>query len=326
MIIHAVSTSGGADSAATLLLALERFGGLPGRVVPVFADTGNEHEITLDYLDYLQDFIGIPIVRLRADFSAEIAAKRRFIARDRRTARDDKGRRQRWSNAAKRRALEVLHPTGNPFLDLCLWKGRFPSRKAQFCTEKLKRDTIVSHQLDWLDQGHTVISWQGVRRDESANRRDALRFEKLGPRFYAFRPLVDWTKGEVFDYCASKGLRPNPLYLQGMARVGCMPCINCGKEELRQIAARFPAHIDRIAEWEELVSRASKRGRSTFFHHLDGGDMSGARPDWVFRRCNVRQSVEWSRTSRGGRHFDYFAQPGAVDVSACESRYAKLCE
>src|SRR3546814_5551271 len=85
------------------------------------------------------------------------------------------GRRSRWTNKAKRRALKVLHPTGNPFLDLCLWKGRFPSRKAQFCTEELKRNIAVEFQVDLIDQGHTVVSWQGIRRDESLNRRDALK-------------------------------------------------------------------------------------------------------------------------------------------------------
>jgi 3'-phosphoadenosine 5'-phosphosulfate sulfotransferase (PAPS reductase)/FAD synthetase len=365
VIIHTVSTSGGADSAATLQLAIQKFG--KHRVLPIFADTGNEHETTLEYLDYLQDFIGIPIVRLRGDFSDEIRAKRMFIARDRRTKREygtapvfnengvavpkrdgyrtivfqkpkpgqdpmtvqpiqktkkvGGGRKVRWTNKAKRRALDVLRPTGNPFLDLCLWKGRFPSRKAQFCTERLKRDVIVSYQLDLLDAGHTVISWQGVRRDESHNRRNALKFEGLAPRFYAYRPLVDWSKDQVFAYCASFGMKPNPLYLQGMNRVGCMPCINAQKDEVRQISVRFPQHIDRIEEWERLVSQASKRGWSTFFHLV--GDTAG--PDReIFSRCKVRATVEWSKTSRGGRHFDMFAE--VIDTLACESKYAKLCE
>ena len=43
---------------------------------------------------------------------------------------DKHGRKLRWSNKAKRRALAVMYPSGNPFLDLCMWKGRFPSRMA----------------------------------------------------------------------------------------------------------------------------------------------------------------------------------------------------
>jgi 3'-phosphoadenosine 5'-phosphosulfate sulfotransferase (PAPS reductase)/FAD synthetase len=337
MIKHIVSTSGGADSAATLLLAMagdyselmefiredqELADPAEHEVISVFADTGNEHQTTLEYLDYMQEALGISITRLSADFTDEIKAKRMFIARDRRTKRDEKGRRLRWTNKAKRRALAVLKPTGNPFLDLCLWKGRFPSRKAQFCTERLKRDVMVSWQLDLLDAGHIVVSWQGVRRDESQNRRNALKFEKLAPNFYAYRPLVDWTKDEVFAYCAGFGLKPNPLYQQGMGRVGCMPCINVSKDELRQISVRFPEHIDKIEEWEWLVSQASKRGWATFFHKVD--DRGGSRDIDIYSRSKVRETVEWSKTTRGGRMFDIFAED--IDLKACESKYAKLCE
>ena len=33
-------------------------------------------------------------------------------------------------------------------LDLCIWKGRFPSRKAQFCTSELKTMPLVEY-LVW---------------------------------------------------------------------------------------------------------------------------------------------------------------------------------
>ena len=90
-ILHVVSVSGGKDSAATLLLALERFGA--HRIRAIFCDTGNEHEAVYEYLAYLEQALSIRIDRLRADFSAEIARKRMFIARDQRTRRGDDGRR-----------------------------------------------------------------------------------------------------------------------------------------------------------------------------------------------------------------------------------------
>jgi 3'-phosphoadenosine 5'-phosphosulfate sulfotransferase (PAPS reductase)/FAD synthetase len=358
MIRHVVSVSGGKDSAATLLLALERFG--RDRVTPIFCDTGNEHTAVYAYLSYLEQALDVQIVRLRANFDAEIAAKRMFIARDVRHGRQyrrvprfnrdgtpmlgapcesvdedtgeitmvrhqimgwDGGRKVRWTNKAKRRALAVLHPTGNAFLDLCLWKGRFPSRKAQFCTEELKRNLAVSFQLDLVDLGHTVVSWQGVRRDESLNRRNAKLFECIGPHLYAYRPLVDWTVADVFAYCDAHGIQPNPLYKQGMRRVGCMPCINCGKEELRQIAARFPEHLDEKRHWEWLVGQACKRGFSTFFNkELHAKDYA----DRVVHKANrIDAVIEWAKTSRGGRQFDLLVD--LIEPTACSSAYG-LCE
>jgi 3'-phosphoadenosine 5'-phosphosulfate sulfotransferase (PAPS reductase)/FAD synthetase len=363
-ILHVVSVSGGKDSAATLLLALQRFG--RERVVAIFCDTGNEHAAVYDYLDYLEVTLDIKITRLRASFEREIAAKRMYIARDQRhrreydiapvfdaqgrpvpkrdargniimrTVRRDGqvfeepvqktrkvggGRRVRWTNKAKRRALEVLYPTGIPFLDLCLWKGRFPSRKAQFCTEELKTRIAVMYQLELIEAGYHVVSWQGVRRDESENRRNAALFERVDERLCIYRPLVDWTAMQVFQYCRARGLEPNPLYKQGCGRVGCMPCINVKKNELQQIAVRWPEQIDQKAEWEILVGRASKRGYSTFFYKVNGD--AALIDSLVFANNHIRKVVEWARTSRGGKQFDMLAD--LIEPNACASSYG-LCD
>lgn len=312
-VIHVVSVSGGKDSTATLKLAVDRVG--RENLIAIFCDTGNEHAAVYEYLDYLEQVLGVTITRLRADFSEQIAAKRRFIANDQRTGRDKRGRKLRWTNKAKRRALAVLHPSGNPFLDLCLWKGRSPSRKAQFCTEELKRNIAVAFQLDLIDAGHRVISWQGVRRDESLNRRSAKKSERIGPRLWAFRPLVDWSAADVFSYCAEHRIRPNPLYLSGCDRVGCMPCINVSKGELQTISQRWPEHIERIAGWERLVGLASKHGVATFLPAP--GDTRTA-----VDRGNIWQRVEWSKTTRGGRQYDLLAD--IDEPTACASSYG-LC-
>lgn len=357
-IIHVVSVSGGKDSAATLLLAIERFG--VARVRGIFCDTGNEHEAVYAYLDYLQRATGVAIHHLRADFRQEIAHKRMFISRDQRTRRqyatrpvfaadgapvpkrdgrgaivlDKKGKPVqktvkvgggelvRWTNKAKRRALAALHPSGNPFLDMCLWKGRFPSRKAQFCTEELKRNMAVEFQLDLIDKGHSVVSWQGVRRDESQNRRNAKKFEAVGGGLHIFRPLVEWSAADVFAYCASKGIEPNPLYKQGMGRVGCMPCINANKAELKQIGQRFPDHVARISGWEAKVLAASKRGGATFIPAENGGKFVQNAPDHA-KTNDIYAVIEWANTSRGGKQFSLLT---ALDEpTACASSYG-LCD
>jgi 3'-phosphoadenosine 5'-phosphosulfate sulfotransferase (PAPS reductase)/FAD synthetase len=312
-VIHLVSMSSGKDSTATALLALERF---PREEVQfVFADTGNEDQIVYDYLDYLEEKLDIEIARLKQDFSDRINAKRMFIARDQRVGRR-KGRKVRWTNKEKRRALSVLHPTGNPFLDLCLWKGRFPARRSQFCTEHLKTIPLARHLHGLIDDGYEVVSWQGVRRDESAAREDALIIQYMDEHFWTYRPIVDWTAEDCFALHRRHDVKPNPLYTMGMKRVGCMPCVNCGKMDIREIAARFPEHIDRIEEWEPLVAAASKRGDATFFPHPER--------DWhILKKGDIRSRVRWAHTARGGKQFDLTLVPEGPGV--CSSSYG-LCE
>ena len=307
-----ISVSGGKDSTALLLLAIER---QPDNLQAVFADTGNEHEQTYDYVRYLEQATGVPIRWVRADFTGRIAHKREYVL----TKWAAKGVEQKDID----RAAAALIPTGNPFLDLCIWKGRFPSTKAAFCSEELKRNPIVNQvQKPLIDAGEDVISWQGVRADESLRRRflTESEFKETGTtgELWNYRPILKWTAEDAFAMHRKHGIKHNPLYEQGMGRVGCMPCINCRKDELLEISKRFPEAIDRIVEWEKAVKAASKRGGSTFFTApSDDSEWSATQ--------TIRVIVEWAKTSRGGKQYDFIRIGDDTDAPMCTSIYG-LCE
>ena len=322
-VIHCVSISGGKDSAATAILALETQPRESLRFI--FCDTGNEHESTYEYVAYMGRHLGIEIVTLRAEFSGQIERKRAYIL-------------EHWPRKGVpaedvERAAAAMVPTGNPFLDLCIWKGRFPSRRAQFCTEQLKTLPAVEYQMGLIDSGlcDAVWSWQGVRIDESLSRRTRLAcpvnlafskfFEESGGGIYNYRPILRWNAGDVFEAAALYGLKPNPLYLQGMSRVGCMPCINAGKDEILEISKRFPGHIDRIAYWEQCVAMASRRNGATFFALLNKGQDLTTQQH--VEHGNIRKVVEWSNTQRGGQNLDWIRI--MEEPKACQSAYG-LCE
>lgn len=314
-----ISVSGGKDSTALLLLALER---QPDNMQAVFADTGNEHQITYDYVQYLNDNV-FPIRTVKANFELQIAGKLEYVL-------------TKWAGkgVAKKdiyRAAAALVPTGNPFLDLCIWKGRFPSSQAAFCSEQLKRNPIINQvQMPLLEAGEDVISWQGVRRDESLRRSLLVEseFKDMGTsgELWNYRPILDWTAEDAFAMHRKHGIKHNPLYEQGMGRVGCMPCINCRKDELLEISKRFPEAIERIAEWEQAVKAASKRNGATFFaattSNLDISESDKA--EWLALQ-NINEQVEWSKTSRGGKQFDFIRIGNADDAPMCSSIYG-LCE
>lgn len=311
-----VSVSSGKDSDATLLLAIER---CVDNLQAVFADTGNELPQVYEHLDYLEQKIGINIRRVKGDFSADIARKREYV-------------KNVWSaegisESVIERALAVLHPTGNPYLDLCLWKGRFPSRKAQFCTEELKRYPVLNQVLLPLindpDTGD-VYSWQGIRADESAQRANYDELEEIGTGLFNYRPILKWTAQDVFDFHRKHGVKWNPLYEMGMSRVGCAPCINCRKEELHQLSARFPEEVERVAEWERLVSQASKRQGASFFGPgVMPVDIKGLTNEEAQKKLAIHKVVEWSKTVRGGKIFDMMKLLPIPD--GCSSSYG-LCD
>jgi hypothetical protein len=100
-----------------------------------------------------------------------------------------------------------------------------------------------------------------------------------------------------------------------------MPCINCRKDELLEISKRFPEAIDRIRAWEAAVGDASKRAYSTFFNleSLGPGKLAAE----YFDAENIDAVVAWSKTSRGGKQYDFLRIEN--DGPMCSSIYG-LCE
>lgn len=298
---NVISISGGKDSTALWLYALEQ----NVELMPIFADTGHEHPKTYEYIEYLQNTLG-PITTVKPDFSERIARKRDYVK--------TKWREEGVSEKIISDALSVLHPTGIPMLDLALWKGRFPSTRARFCTQELKVIPIMEQvYMPLFEQGKHVVSWQGVRADESIARSKLAKREDTPEGFGIYRPLLKWTVDDVFEMHNKHGIKPNPLYKEGMGRVGCMPCINSGKAEIYEIARRYPEEIERIAEWERIVAKASKRGGASFFPH---DNVAGK---------GIYEYVEWSKTSYGGKQYDLEKMIGLYDIPVCTSQYG-LCE
>lgn len=403
-IANVLSLSGGKDSTAMLLVAMEQ---QVENLTLVFADTGHEHPDTYRYIDYLDEVVAArgydPIRRVSADFTERMARKRDFIAKnwptslqadrpgkwvesrvlertrkayERQYASDgeidedglrvflaqhgfqydqpseppadpyNKARSHGWewlptvpglsaeeAQARADRAIEVLQPTGIPMLDLCLWKGRFPSTTKRFCTTELKHDPIENQVvLPLMEQYDAVVSWQGVRADESHQRAHLIpkdieygQWEPEPQGLLIYRPILDWTADDVFAKHHEHGIEPNPLYRAGMGRVGCMPCIHANKGELYEIDRRFPEEIARVHEWEKLVSDAGKRGSATLYP-VRGFERRGA---INHQDHGIYDAVRWARTSHGGRVEDLVkvaeSRADRGEHIECSSVYG-LCE
>lgn len=366
---NVIGLSGGKDSLAQALVAKERE--IPNQIL-TFADTGNEHDLTYEYVDYLESKLG-HIQRVQANFADRIAKKAEYVknhwpkklkagvpgrwARLKKTVKKetmpdftpeniyDFGTQHNgwvWLTARApltdeqveiivNRATKALVPTGNPFLDLCIWKGRFPSTKKRFCTFELKHYPIKEQIFEplLLDENFDdVISWQGTRAQESEARVNLAEYEEdidETAGLHVFRGIHKWSHDDVFSIAKRHGIKPNPLYTMGCGRVGCMPCVNVGKGELKEIFTRFPEVVERINDWEFAVSAASKWNNSTFFTStIDPMNAERDNRLITIESHGIYAVKDWALTTRGGRQFDLLFDD--KPNTACSSIYAAVCE
>lgn len=283
---YIVGFSGGIDSQACADWVLERFP--PEDVLLVNSDAGgNEHPLTTEHVRWYSDVVH-PVIMVTATVA-------------------DMGNKARAE--IERRGLRPTDPL--TFDLLAELKQCFPARKMQFCTEHLK----LMPQLRWvLENADDLLAggferYTGVRADESQDR--AKLPEREWDAFfdcYLHRPLLRWSKEQAFDFVRARGEKINPLYLLGFGRVGCAPCVNSNKEDIRNWAARFPEMIDKVRAWER------KAGRTFFRPVKKGGPLM-----WI------DDMVRWSRTERGGRQFSLPYVEAVAAAGSCSSKYG-LCE
>jgi 3'-phosphoadenosine 5'-phosphosulfate sulfotransferase (PAPS reductase)/FAD synthetase len=244
-----VSFSGGKDSLACLIWAVNKYGNK--NIEAVFCDTGWEHELTYKHIDEVVKKLDVKLITLRS---------KKY----------------------------------NGFVDLAVQKKRMPSVKARFCTTELKVIPMIDYILSQTEHLQII---QGIRAEESESRAkmkeecsyfkyyfQPYRTNKKGkPVFHTYRKkeVIEWRKKYADDilrpffnetgtgimkFILQNGLKPNPLYYQGMKRVGCFPCIMCGINEIKEIKQNHPEYLDRI-------KAAEKKSNSTFF-----------RPDYIPKR------------------------------------------
>lgn len=310
-----VNFSAGKDSTTTAIIAHHLFG---DRVQNVMADTDNEHDLTVEFARNIHLQIGCKPVQIvkRIYTDAEFERRRKSLIErwpKRQVirmgayrgvvmpslARSDTKFGQEWLRTAERwgidfqtpldAALSVLHPSGNSFLDAALLHGKFPMMRDRFCTDELKIQIAFDAAIKpILDDGEVIVQWSGVRADESDKRAGYDRFarDERDPDFlYNFLPIHQWTAADVFALHKYFGVQPNPLYLQGAGRVGCMNCVLCSKEEIAETAARWPGYIDKHHAWEKKVRLASR-----WVHWMSVGTASQS---WMRVQLGVRDVIRF---------------------------------
>jgi phosphoadenosine phosphosulfate reductase len=70
------------------------------------------------------------------------------------------------------------------------------------------------------------MAWfSGIRRDETASRRDRRVVEWDRKRsMVKVNPILDWSQEDMENYIADNGVIVNPLHYDGYPSIGCKPC------------------------------------------------------------------------------------------------------
>lgn len=200
-----VPVSGGKDSTATLLLALELYP--KEEIIPLFNYTGWDHPKTYKYLDYLQEELNITI-----QMTKYVEAP---------TVPDIIKLRKHFPHHGGRSCTSDLKFTATM---RWFWnKGFYHNRKGEcWFGMRTKESTNRAKKYGGLEEG-ALYKYNEIfpRASKKLSRNVGIRL-----------PVLEWTREQVFDYIEERGLKYNPLYDEpGNSRIGCYPCVLAGKKE-----------------------------------------------------------------------------------------------
>lgn len=212
------------------------------------------------------------------------------------------------------------------FLALAIWKKRFPSARARFCTELLKIIPTARYIQELQLEGHEIVSHSGVRRDESHERSLMEEWSDNGMLGCKVRrPLLDLKIDDVWAIHRKYKVPINPLYFTGRKRVGCRLCCMSNKQDVRVTVKTKPWVIDLYRDWEKIVGNVDLTGKRllpekiqnnvpTFFPattvppHLRSikglvrkRDSKRGKKGDLYDACTIDDVAKWSFTERGGK-------------------------
>jgi cysteine desulfurase/selenocysteine lyase len=159
--------------------------------------------------------------------------------------------------------VEVIRKAGDFWA--AAGKAGPPAKDLRWCCKLLKLHPLRLH----LATTGPCVTVQGNRWYESWNRADleATSQNPANPLQLNISPIRNWRALEVFLYLWWRNLPVNPLYDQGIERIGCYLCpsmLESEHELLRgmhpDLANRWDAFLDRWASGHELPAEYAKWG------------------------------------------------------------------
>ena len=147
-----------------------------------------------------------------------------------------------------------------------------PSRVMRWCCTVFKTGAITDIINKSFKNQTSVLSFQGIRKYESASRskydRDSNNSKIAKQK--TILPIFEWTDFDVWLYILTKGIDFNQAYRLGYSRVGCWCCPNNGawSEFLSKIYM-----YDKYIHWRNiLIDYAKQVGKPDPEEYVDSGN------------------------------------------------------
>lgn len=197
-----ISFSGGETSALMTYLLLSKWRDKYDERIVVFANTGQENEETLRFVDMCDKALGFGTIWVEADVHPE----------------------RRQGTTHKVVNFDTAKRNGEPFEDM-IKKFGIPNQKFPQCTRELKLRPMQSYvrSLGW--ENGTYDTAIGIRADE------ARRRSKFAVENRIVYPLLDWqptTKPQVNEFWGKQPFRLDLCGYQGN-------CKTCWKKSMRKL-------------------------------------------------------------------------------------------
>ena len=324
-----IGISGGKDSTALALWARFESGWPLENIVFGFMETANEDPLTYAYLAYVSGVIApsrIVVYNPGIGFYDLCKKKTRFPAVKTRFCTEE------LKIKPKHRLLARWIDDG--FVPLNCTGVRTDEAHSGNNRGAAQRYEVESFRLTDMERMEILL---GVHRsDPEFNEYRAI----LGGRNYTVdvcRPIVDWSIEDVWDIhrrylsvdavvslieeddnlshvdemiekIRADNIAYNPLYAMGAKRVGCFPCFNSRKAEVRGMARYRPGRIDDL-RWLETWVGKEKDNVATFFPinttpKRFASKRMIAKDGTVCFVPTIDDVVVWSQTGRRGATHD----------------------
>lgn len=308
--VYCLGLSGGKDSTAVYLWAKYESDWPQDRLVVTFNDTGNEDYYTYAFLDILAKYHPIETIKPEMNFWELAKFKKRFPSRRARFC-------TQW--------LKII-PSREYVLDL-----QRQGKNVLLVNGVRKEEGRASNDRGNLsvfgwDDGYACDIYRPVYHwsiddvwaihKRYLNLEDVLAIVIADP--YLDEASKQWSemyhvkvdfKEDLINFIKSHGIPRNPLYDLGASRVGCFPCINSAKSEVRAMAKYRPQRVEFLAEKEAQTGMVSNVGYSSFFARKTVPESHRSKEIVTtmgekMRVATIHDVVEWSKTARGGKQFD----------------------